>query len=805
MIFAHLKAKDGDPNCFKDWPPHRAGKQFWLGAALSLFLSLAPISSAGPLPDKNFLSPEPFCGPFLPSIMTNLAVIQPEGTRRMVARLSALRKEAEINPQKNPFLSGEMAAFIQRFLNQATNSAQVLDGRLQLANQLLRVGDVSGALHHLDFIDQKGKEWRIRFDSRDQAQLRLLRALCHMRMGEQENCLSNHTSASCLLPISPAGVHKLPMGSRAAIDVLTQHLDRSSHDLRGRWLLNLAYMTLGEWPHKVPPHWLIPAKAFESEYDIKPFPEVAASVGLDVDGLAGGSILEDFDDDGFLDLMVSDWSVKGQLRFFHNNGNGTFNERTIQAGLLGLLGGLNILQTDYNNDGRPDVFILRGAWLGEGGHHPNSLLRNKGDGTFEDVTEQAGLLSFHPTQTATWFDYNGDGWLDVFIGNESYGAEIHPCELFRNNGDGTFTECAAEAGVAFTHFVKGVASGDINNDGRPEIYITTRHTPNILLRNDGPAEPAGSSKSKWKFTNISIQAGVTEPLVSFPTWFFDYDNDGWQDIFVSGYSTRDIGDIAADYLGLPTRGEKPRLYRNNHDGTFADVTPAANLHKVLLTMGCNYGDLDNDGWLDFYLGTGDPEFSTLAPNRMFRNEKGKYFQDVTTSGGFGHLQKGHAISFGDIDNDGDQDIFAKMGGAFPADNYRSALFLNPGHGNHWVTLKLEGVRANRAAIGARIRVIVETPEGDRSIYKTVSTGGSFGGSPLRQEIGLGQAASIRKVEILWPVSNQTQTINGLVMDRFYRIREGEASAIVWNVKSFKLPTTTSPHPQNRQTAAVRPD
>jgi hypothetical protein len=248
-----------------------------------------------------------------------------------------------------------------------------------------------------------------------------------MRIGEQENCLSNHTIASCLLPISKEGVHKLPRGSRGAIDELTQLLNRDENDLEAKWLLNIAYMTLGEYPEGVPGKWLIPQSIFESHYDIKHFPDVAGQVGLDLDGLAGGSVTEDFDGDGSIDLMVSTWSLKGQLQFFRNNGDGTFTERTSEAGLKGIVGGLNMMQADYDNDGFPDILILRGAWMGAAGHQPNSLLRNNGDGTFEDVTAAAGLLSFHPTQTASWFDYNGDGWIDLFIGNESSSQDVNPC------------------------------------------------------------------------------------------------------------------------------------------------------------------------------------------------------------------------------------------------------------------------------------------------------------------------------------------------------------------------------------------
>jgi hypothetical protein len=143
---------------------------------------------------------------------------------------------------------------------------------------------------------------------------------------------------------------------------------------------------------------------------------------------------------------------------------------------------------------------------------------------------------------------------------------------------------------------------------------------------------------------VAAAAGVTEPSASFTCWFWDYDNDGWLDLLVSGYLIRNAGDIAADYLGVETPAERARLYHNQHDGTFADVTKAAGLFKVLHTMGANFGDLDNDGWLDFYVGTGDPELGTLIPNRMFRNDGGKRFQDVTTPGGFGQLQKGHGLA-----------------------------------------------------------------------------------------------------------------------------------------------------------------
>ena len=714
---------------------------------------------------------------------------QGPGTVRMIGRLQEILRTTD--PRDTIFMNSDMLPLLERARVVLTNAQDQLEVRFRYAAQLLRAGRSADAMKEFDALPAFMKANQFRITPDQTIALMTERGMAALRLGEQENCLLNHNGDSCLFPIQGGGVHQLQRGAREAMATFDKVLEYNPTNLTARWLLNICCMTVGEYPDKVPPQMLIPPSAFASDYPLPRFPDGAAAAGIDVDDLAGGVVAEDFDGDGLLDILASSWNLRGQLRLFHNNGDGTFTERTREAGLWGLVGGLNMLQADYNNDGRPDVFILRGAWMGKAGHQPNSLLRNNGDGTFEDVTEEAHLLSFHPTQTAAWFDFDGDGWLDLFIGNESYGKEVHPCELYRNNGDGTFTECAAASGVAVQAFVKGVGCGDYDNDGRPDLYLSCRDQWNLLLHNDGAATNHAREHPAWRFTNVAKKAGVEEPLVSFPTWFFDYDNDGRLDIFVSGYSAT-VADVAADYLGRSNHGERARLYHNNGDGTFADVTRHIGLYKVLVAMGSNFGDLDNDGWLDFYLGTGDPEFTTLIPNRAFRNDGGTNFQDVTTAGGFGHLQKGHGIAFADFDNDGDQDIYSVMGGAYTGDNYRNALFVNPGNSNHWLTLKLEGTRSNRSAIGARIKVKVQTAGGPRAIYKSVCSGGSFGASPLRQEIGLGAARGIESVEIFWPVTGTTQTFSGLQMDRFYRVRENSDRAEVWNLKSFPLATNTVP-------------
>jgi FG-GAP-like repeat/ASPIC and UnbV len=724
-------------------------------------------------------------------------------TRRMAERLQELLRAS--NPMSNQFLNSLRVEIMEKQLPAVLSlppTPENLTRRFQVqskyAIELLNAGKTDKAIDQFEqvekfLLDNGGYEPQLK------NWLRPYLATAYLRLGEQENCLAHHSSDSCLLPIRGDGVHTEQRGSRGAIRILTQQLTDFPKDLRAAWLLNIAYMTVGEYPDKVPPAWLIPPKVFDSDYPMKRFRDIAPSLDLDVDSLAGGVIVDDFDGDGNLDLVMSSMGVDDQIQFFRNNGDGTFTERTRESGLVGELGGLNIVSADYNNDGHLDFLILRGGWMGKEGHYPNSLLRNNGNGTFDDVTEQAGMLSFHPTQTATWFDFNNDGWLDVFIANETAGGDAPQyCELYRNNGNGTFTDIAAECGFTFTGMLKAVVSGDYNNDGRPDLYISWRGHDNLLLRNDGPKNPAQGAKSAWKFTEVAKEAGVTQPFYSFPSWFFDYDNDGWLDLFVSGYGINNVGDIAADYLGLATKAERVRLYRNNRDGTFADVTKAARVYKVIHTMGCNFGDLDNDGWLDFYLGTGDPDLSTLDPGRMFRNADGKFFQDVTTSGGFGHLQKGHGVAFGDLDNDGDQDIYHVIGGAYEGDNYRHVLWENPGHGAHWITLKLEGVQSNRAAIGARIKVTVNTASGERSIYQTVSSGGSFGCSPLRAQIGLGQAQSIRAIEVTWPATGKVQVFKDLAMDQFYKIREGDAQATPWKLKSFKLAGSTGDHDHLKQ-------
>jgi hypothetical protein len=689
--------------------------------------------------------------------------------------------------QADPNKPVERVYYYRQLLLRPLPRGKEARARYELAIYLLQSGNSASAMEEArklrEWLPTSGRAANPEFDR----ELIELQALASLRMGEQQNCLKNHNAQSCVYPIHGGGVHTDRAGAEGAAALWSKLMQQGRATLMDRWLLNIAWMTLGGIPRGAPRSWIIsPDSILPNEYDVGRFLDVAPQAGLTIDGHSGGSIAEDFDGDGYFDLVVSSSGPRDQLRFFHNNGDGTFTDQTHAAGLDGETGGLNIIHADYNNDGWPDILVLRGGWWGKFGNYPCSLLRNNGPNpqgqiTFTDVTEAAGLLSAHPTQTAAWADYDNDGLLDLMLGHETSVEDPYPSELFHNNGNGTFTDVAAKAGVANLRFVKGVAWGDYNNDGRPDLYIARKGAPGLLFRNDGPDATRG-----WKFTDVTQEAGVSEPKESFATWFFDYNNDGLLDLLVAGFYIDTLDDIPAFHMGLPNKAEHPRLYRNNGNGTFTDVTKDVKLDRVILPMGAGFGDLDNDGWLDCYFGTGAPDYEALLPNRMFRNDHGVRFQDVTSSGGFGQLQKGHAVSFADFNRDGNQDIFEVIGGAFPGDTYMSSLLLNPGHANHWLGLKLEGVKSNRSAIGARVRVDFDEPSGSRSVYRVVNSGTSFGDAPFELHFGLGQARAIRGVSIQWP-SGLKQHLADLSLDTIYKLREGEKAAVRLRVKRFSFP------------------
>lgn len=578
-----------------------------------------------------------------------------------------------------------------------------------------------------------------------------------LRIGEDENCILCMGESSCILPISRAAVHANPRGSELAIKRFTEYLRQFPDDLGAKWLLNLANMTLGRHPDGVPPEHRLSLDRFShSEFDIGAFRDVAREVGVNRFNQAGGAIMDDFDDDGRYDIFLTSWDALESAAFYHNDGDRGFTDLTKKAGLLEELGGLNCVQADYNNDGYLDVFIPRGAWL----MTPirPSLLENRGGGVFVDVTEKAGLAAPLNSIAAQWADYDNDGFLDLFVC-----AERQRSRLYRNRGDGTFEEVGSRFDFSdlYDKQTKGCAWIDYDNDDYPDLFLTNLTGTGELYRND----------RKGGFTRATGKLGIAGPKAGFGCWAWDYDNDGWLDLFATSYQ-RTLPGVVKGILGEPIDEPANRLYRNNRGERFEDKTREAGLNSIFAAMGCNFGDFDNDGYLDMYLGTGEPSIATLVPNRLFKNVAGLRFAEITGTSRTGHLQKGHGVAIGDWDRDGALDIFIETGGASPGDRYHDLLFKNPGQKNHWLSIKLIGQKSNRSAIGARIKVVT-AGEKPHLVHRHVSSGSSFGANPLEQHIGLGDADRVADLEVHWPTSGRTQVFHNIPADRAIEIRELE--------------------------------
>lgn len=692
--------------------------------------------------------------------------IRSDSTKEMAAELQAIYKKNNVHD--NIFSSVARYQYYDS-LFKVVDPSNARGTEFLLGEACLEAGKEKQAIQHfqhlLDITPESDSEYRIKVMKK--------LAIAWFRYGERVNCLNNHDVASCVFPIQGKGIHGDQQGSGKTIAIYEALLKDNPDDLESRWLLNIAYMTIGEYPQGVPKECLLTFPTPDSSL-LKPFTDAAVKTGLNTNNISGGSLVEDFDNDGYLDVVSSSMNLADKIRYCRNNGNGTFSDASSISGIDQLTGGMNLMQTDYNNDGYKDIWVIRGAWKGMSGREPNSLLRNNKDGTFTDVTKKSGLFCLYPSHTSTWADFNNDGWLDVVNGNETMHRLLgSPTQLYINNKNGTFTEVSKQAGINIELFVKGTNFGDYNNDGLMDLFVTTFSGRNFLYKNKG-----ADKNNIPQFEEVSAQAGVKEnDKRSYTTWFWDVDNDGWLDLLACNYMyNKSLAIYAAqDVMGNFEKGYGHIvLYKNNRDGTFKDVSEEYGLHKAIFVMGSNYGDLDNDGYLDFFVGSGAPEYNSVMPSRLFKNIEGKKFVDVTTLGRVGSLQKGHGISFSDIDNDGDQDIYIDYGGGYEGDYYQNSLYINPGqNNNNWFSLSLKGVKSNTAAIGTRIKVSFKENGVPRSVYRMVSSGSSFGANPLVQHIGIGSATTIESITIKWAGSNVEQVFNNIQPNLFYKLTEGD--------------------------------
>ena len=542
-----------------------------------------------------------------------------------------------------------------------------------------------------------------------------------------------------------------------AIETYIRIIDQKPDDLLARWNLRLAFTQHGEYPGDLPLryHFTLPDEGVGTSPVT--FTDVASSLGVATMSRARGSAWGDYDGDGDADLVAV--GIRHPHSLYRSDGDGTFTDVTEEAGLADARGGWASLFFDADRDGDLDLFVTRDGWRGGA---PNSLYRNNGDGTFIDVADAAGVAGQASSFTAALGDIDNDGWLDIYVANGVSDLLGAPNAMYRNQGDGTFVDIAPAAGIAGQASSIGSAFGDYNNDGWLDLFVVNIGGPNALYHNLGDGT----------FVNVTRQAGIAAPIDGFVSFFFDYDNDGWLDLFATGW-TRNMEEVLNSALqGRPAQ-ERNRLalYHNNGDGTFADVTSQAGLARTYGAMAAQYGDIDNDGYLDIYLGTGAPPLNTHEPNKLFWNRGNGTFLDVTESAGVGNLGKGHGATFSDYDGDGDLDLYAPIGGAAHSDRQRNSLYQNQGPPGHWLKLRLIGTTSNPDAIGTRVRVT--TARG--AVHRVVAGGTGFGSmnDPLIF-VGLGAATRVDEIHIQWP-SGARQHFRDVAGGQVIEVTEGNES------------------------------
>ena len=581
--------------------------------------------------------------------------------------------------------------------------------------------------------------------NRVERNLRFFKALTLFRIDERKCCYDDFRSNSCIFPIIEKEYLFTTGNIKKANEIWGELLREQPWDYRNKWMFNLSNHLIGnETERKL--RSVFPQKLGNGSTpgDIETS-NISNKMNLHCEGLAGGVIVEDFDQNGLQDVFRTSWYFDHNCQLLLQTEPGRFSEQTGQFMLDGEVGGLNCVSTDYNNDGYVDILILRGGWLGGLGLLPNSLLKNVNGKRFENVSFETGLTSAYPSHSAVVADFNNDGGLDLVIGNESQNGAF-PSEFYLNHGGTVFNKQSAALGFSVNAYVKGLSATDYDNDGDVDMFISNFGGNNQLIKN------LLTETGELKFTDVTQAANVTGPKDSFSCMFFDYNNDGHEDLFVGGYGSSSVSEACRAYLGLTPKTGTSVLYRNLGNGTFQDVTGGMGLNNILNVMGLNHGDLNADVYEDIYIGTGSPSFSNLIPNRLFINAGGTNFVEKTYESRTGSLQKGHGISFADLDNDGDLEIYAALGGWYTGDNFKDFIF-STNRKFKGLKLRLKGNASNVLGIGVKVEAVFD----DRKIFRQLFNSSSFGNNPLSVYLGQSHPSQLKSVTVYWPSGGITQT------------------------------------------------
>jgi len=529
-------------------------------------------------------------------------------------------------------------------------------------------------------------------------------------------------------------------------------------DVRYRWMLRTLTLHAGQLESKIPEEFRLKVPPGDrATFQLR---DITKTCGAERMALGRGASWGDFDNDGREDILVG--AERAPFCLFRNRGDGGFENVADRVGLHDPVGlGCYAAQfIDYDNDGFQDVFMTSNGW---GGGGRLFLFHNEGGTHFMDVTASAGLDAPVNAFGASWADYDNDGRADLAVAagivDPEGGDRIR---LYHNEGNGRFREVGEQAGLTQKARWISLCWGDYDGDGRQDLLAASFDQGPFLFRNLGDG----------RFEDVSAKTGIRMQTQAYTPEFFDFDNDGNLDIFVSTYpsTAQKVEDMIDAHLsGVAPNPQRQILFRNNGDGTFRNISDEAGITGWYGGMSSQVGDLDNDGFDEIIIGTGNPALDWTEPKPLFHNNGKGQFTDIAQSAGLIHFGMLHGTALADYDNSGNLSMFGSFGGFYWGTRESTKLYKNMGSGNSALEIRLVGTRSNRDAIGAKVSAIASK----RKIHKWVNGGNGFGVANSKiVHLGLGGERKVDQLEILWP-SGLRQSFRNVPVGQRVEIVEGK--------------------------------